>query len=139
MPETAKMKNVTYLAVIEPNGKGQYGVYFPDLPGCASFGKTYEEAFKNAHEALSLHLYGMNEDNDIIPDPTDISTWSKDDIEGNVIAPISVNPELFKRQMESKRVKINCTIPLWLKNAGEEAGINFSRLLEKAAEEELGM
>ncbi|MBR0456515.1 MAG: type II toxin-antitoxin system HicB family antitoxin [Firmicutes bacterium] len=133
------MKTITYLAVIEPNGKGQYGVYFPDLPGCASFGNNYEEAFKNAHEALNLHYYGMKEDGEAIPDPTDVSTWSKEDIEGNIIAPITINPSLFKKQMESKRVKINCTIPLWLKNAGEEAGINFSRLLEKAAEEELQM
>mgnify|MGYP002626613698 CR=1 FL=1 len=133
------MKTITYLAVIEPNGKGEYGVYFPDLPGCASFGSNYDEAFSNAHEALNLHLYGMQEDNEDIPKPSDISTWQKEDIEGNIIAPITVNPDLYKKQMDGRRVKINCTIPLWLKNAGEEAGINFSRLLEKAAEEELGM
>ena len=131
------MKTVTYLAVIEPNNKGEYGVYFPDLPGCASFGSNYDEAFSNAHEALNLHLYGMQEDNEDIPDPSDVTSFSKEDIEGNIIVPITVKPDLYKKQMDERRVKINCTIPLWLKKAGEEAGINFSRLLEKAAEEEL--
>ena len=131
------MRTITYLAVFEPNGKGGYGVYFPDLLGCTSFGVDYDDAFNNAHEALNLHYYGMKEDGEDIPSPSDVSSWSKDDIEGNIITPITVNPALFKKQMESRRVKINCTIPLWLKNAGEEAGLNFSRLLEKAAEEEL--
>jgi len=32
-----------------------------------------EEAFKNAKEALSLHLYGMEEDGEEIPAPTKLN------------------------------------------------------------------
>ena len=50
------MHNLTYLAVFEPSGDG-YGVYFPDLPGCISWGDSFPTAKTAAQEALALHLY----------------------------------------------------------------------------------
>ena len=131
------MKKVTYLGVFEPNGSGAYGIYFPDFPGCGSIGDTLEEAMNNAEEVLSLHYYGMSEDGDDIPEPSDITAFSPEDVNGNIIMPVTIYPERFKKEMESRRVKTNCTIPLWLKKAAEEAGVNFSKLLEKALIEEL--
>ncbi|GAV23399.1 type II toxin-antitoxin system HicB family antitoxin [Carboxydothermus pertinax] len=47
-------------------------VEFPDLPGCLTCGDNTEEALKNAKEALELHLYSMEKDNEPIPEPTPI-------------------------------------------------------------------
>lgn len=44
------------------------GVVFPDFPGCISAGNTYEEAFKNAHEALALHVEELERQGLKIPD-----------------------------------------------------------------------
>lgn len=33
-----------------------HAVYCPELPGCASFGDTEEEAMKNIREAIDLYL-----------------------------------------------------------------------------------
>ena len=44
-------------------------VYYPDL-ACISQGNNYRDAFKNAHEGLSLHLYGMIEDGEKLPKPS---------------------------------------------------------------------
>lgn len=64
------MKDIyCYAAILEKSKEG-YGVYFPDLPGCTSGGDTIEEAMKDAKEALLLHLYGMEQDGDEIPDPS---------------------------------------------------------------------
>ena len=52
------MRKLTYFAVFEPSPEG-YGVYFPDLPGCVSLGRDFEQAQRNAGEALGLHIYGM--------------------------------------------------------------------------------
>jgi len=52
-------RKIAYLAVFEPAGNGSFGVYFPDLPGCTSYGETLAEAQKNAQDALGLHIYGM--------------------------------------------------------------------------------
>jgi predicted RNase H-like HicB family nuclease len=58
-----------YPAALIPyrDGSGQYGVVFPDLPGCVSVGNNIEHAIVMAQEALSLHLSGMMEDGDILP------------------------------------------------------------------------
>lgn len=63
------MATVYFGAIIEA-GNDNYGVYFPDLPGCVSAGRTVEEAARNAEEALGLHLAGMVEDGEIIPAAT---------------------------------------------------------------------
>ncbi len=57
-----------YLIVIEP-GERNYSAYVPDLPGCITTGKTYEEVQKNMVEAIRLHLKGMLEDHESIPVP----------------------------------------------------------------------
>ena len=51
----------------DPDG---ISIEFPDLPGCLPCATTTEAAFHNAREALGLHLFGMEQDNDPIPAPT---------------------------------------------------------------------
>lgn len=62
------MRKLTYLAVFEPTGTG-YSVYFPDLPGCVSYGEDFEEAQKQAAEVLGLYIYGM--ENEMSPLPSE--------------------------------------------------------------------
>ena len=59
------MRKITYLAVLEPDNDG-YGVFFPDLPGCVSYGNNLEEAQINAKEALELHVYGLEKESEKI-------------------------------------------------------------------------
>ena len=35
------MRKLTYLAIFEPTEDGAYSVYFPDLPGCISWGREF--------------------------------------------------------------------------------------------------
>jgi len=56
-----------YTAVIEKARDG-FGVFFPDLPGCTSFGKTVEEAAANAFSAAQAHVALSLEYGDEIPD-----------------------------------------------------------------------
>nr|WP_321982486.1 type II toxin-antitoxin system HicB family antitoxin [uncultured Cohaesibacter sp.] len=58
-----------YIATIHKEDDTAYGVSFPDLPGCISFGDTLEEAKRNAIEALSVHIAGMHEEEDEVPAP----------------------------------------------------------------------
>lgn len=62
------MAKRTYAAMMEPAPDGGFGVSFPDLPGCVSFGEDLDDAVRQAHEALSLHLEGMAEDGEALPD-----------------------------------------------------------------------
>ncbi len=44
-----------------------YGVTFPDVPGCFSSGTSVAEALENAHKALTLHFDGLLADGDALP------------------------------------------------------------------------
>ncbi len=63
------MMQYAYTVVIE-KGAGNYGAYVPDLPGCISTGMTVEETKQNIQEAIQLHLDGMREDGETIPQPS---------------------------------------------------------------------
>lgn len=125
------MRKVSYLAVFEPSGDG-YSVYFPDLPGCISFGNSYEEAQKEAADALGLHLYGMEKDNEEIPAPSKQPIIYKETSAGYLVSLVTVFPDLVKNELDNRRIKTNVTLPTWLKDAAEQQGVNYSRILESA-------
>ncbi len=125
------MRKLSYLAVFEPSKDG-FGVYFPDLPGCISFGKTFEDAQREAADALGLHLYGMEKDGDPIPEPSKTPSVDSDTESGYFISPITVYPDMVRNELDNRRVKTNITLPAWLKDAAEQHGVNYSRILETA-------
>lgn len=124
------MLNMTYLAVLEPGKDDSYSIFFPDLPGCFSYGGNLDEAQRMAAEAASLHVYGMEQDGEEIPEPS--SSLPKEVTEGNVIMPVTIHPDLYRMKRDNERIKTNITLPAWLKRIAEEKKVNYSRLLEAA-------
>ena len=125
------MRKLSYLAVFEPSKDG-FGVYFPDLPGCISFGKTFDDAQRGAADALGLHIYGMERDGDPIPEPSQIPTVDPDTESGYFVSPVTIYPDMVRNELDNRREKTNITLPAWLKEAAEQRGVNYSRLLETA-------
>jgi predicted RNase H-like HicB family nuclease len=84
-----------YIALLRKEGKSDYGVSFPDFPGCVTAGKTLEEASRNAAEALALHIAGMKEDGEPIPDPSilDYLAKERDTLSGAVPFLVNVQPD----------------------------------------------
>ena len=64
----------SYIALIHKDADSDYGVSFPDLPGCISAGSNLDEARVMATEALSFHLEGMIEDGEPIPASSPLET-----------------------------------------------------------------
>ena len=60
----------TYIGLIHKEPSSDYGVSFPDLPGCITAGGTLEEARAMATEALALHIEGMAYAGMEIPTPS---------------------------------------------------------------------
>ena len=67
-----------YIAYLHKDSKSDYGVSFPDFPGCVTAGKTLEDARRKAAEALALHLKGMMEDRQAIPAPSTVDDIAND-------------------------------------------------------------
>jgi post-segregation antitoxin (ccd killing protein) len=52
---------------------------------------------------------------------------------------VSVYPDIVKDEIDNRREKTTVTIPHWLKQAAEAEGVNYSRILEAAIKETLGI
>lgn len=112
-------------------------IEFPDLPGCLPCANTQEEAFRNAKEALGLHLYGMEQDNDPIPEATPVAKLIPD--EGGVIVMVEVFMPAVRDRLNNRSVNRTVTLPAWLNAAALERNINFSQVLQDALKSQMGL
>ena len=64
------MSTMKYAVVIEKGKDGGYWAYVPDLPGCTSFGESFEDAERNVKEAVELHIESLREHGEPVPPPT---------------------------------------------------------------------
>ncbi len=75
-----------YIAYLHKDRDSDYGVSFPDFPGCVTAGKTLDEARRMAAEALALHIQGMIEDGDAAPEPSKLDDIAEDAAKQGAIA-----------------------------------------------------
>ena len=68
-----------YIAYVHKDRKSDYGVSFPDFPGCVTAGRTLDEACRKATEVLPFHISGMVEDGEAIPEPSKMEDLIKDE------------------------------------------------------------
>src|SRR5258707_12912665 len=120
-----------YIAYLHKDPKSDFGVSFPDFPGCITAGKTLEEAHRMAAEALTLHIAGMMEDGEAIPEPSTLDALANDPARKHAVA------FLVHVEPPEKTVRIN--IPAREKQ-GEEtdplanaAGLDGSAFLVRSA------
>ena len=131
------MDRYIYPAIFTSGIKRGYTVNFPDLPGCITEGDDMVEALHMAKEALELHLYGMEEDEDSFPEPTapeNIKISGK-----SFISLIEVWMPVVRNEMENRAIKKTLTIPKWLNDIAEKNKVNFSQVLQTALKEYLGV
>lgn len=131
------MKDIYIYPAIFDYEEDGISISFPDLPGCFSSGDNDEDAVRSAKEALSLHIYSMEEDKDIIPNPT---PFSKIKVEKNqIVVPIEVWMPYHRSQIKTVYVKKTLTIPNWLDSLAKLNNINFSQVLQEALKAKLNL
>lgn len=126
-------KSYTYAAVFAKEENGGYSVRFPQLDGCFTQGDDFEDARSNAVEAMSLHLYGMEQDKEDIPEVNLHPAAGK----GEMVVPVTAWMTPFRDAMENRAVKKTLTIPAWLNDAAESKGVNYSQILQSALKDYL--
>jgi predicted RNase H-like HicB family nuclease len=93
-----------YIAYLHKDRNSDFGVSFPDFPGCITAGKTLDEAHRMAAEALALHIAGMVEDGDPIPAPSALDDLTDDPARKDAVAfLVHVDPHT------DRTVRINIT------------------------------
>ncbi len=61
------MRKLYYPAFVDKDEDSDFGVSFPDFPGCISAGEGIEDALIGAQEALAGHVALMLADGDTLP------------------------------------------------------------------------
>ena len=65
---------IRYAVLFEKTATG-CSAHVPDLPGCVAAGTTKEETSELMRKAVQMHLAGMREDGDPIPEPRTIAEY----------------------------------------------------------------
>ena len=126
------MKNeYSFFALFDYASDG-INISFPDLPGCFSCAEKddTESALKNAREALGLHLFGMEQDGETIPELTPISAITTQ--KNQAVALINVFMPSVRASVRTSFVKKTVSLPAWLAAAADERHVNCSKVFQDA-------
>ena len=96
-----------YIAVVHKDPKSDFGVSFPDFPGCITAGSSIDEAKDMAHDALDLHIKGMLEDGENIPTPSNLEDIMADPDYSDAVAILVVTVS----EEKPRSVRVNITLP----------------------------
>jgi predicted RNase H-like HicB family nuclease len=126
-----------YIAIVHKDPNSDFGVSFPDYPGCITAGRNIDEAKDMAQEALSLHIQGMIEDGAQLPVPSKLEDIMSDPDFAEAAAYLVVDVPDAK----PKSVRVNITVPeMTLKQidaAAKKRGMSRSAFLVHAAQNAL--
>jgi predicted RNase H-like HicB family nuclease len=122
----------TYIALMYKDSDSDYGVSFPDFPGCITAGKTLEDARHLAEEVLAFHIGGMRKGGESIPEPSTVDAVNADPENRGALLFLVEVPDPPGRSL-----RINVTLPEDLIAAIDRTSKNRSRFLAEAARERL--
>jgi predicted RNase H-like HicB family nuclease len=123
-----------YYPAVVGRGASNYGVTFPDFPGCVSVGDSIEHAIERGHEALAAHIELMLEDGDPIPEPSPIDAPLPDWLEG--VGEVALRT-VVRVELPGRAVRLSITMDESLAGAVDRAaaahGFTRSGFLAEAA------
>ncbi len=129
-----KVERYFYPAIFTYEDGQEIAVEFPDL-NCATSGINDDDALLSARELLGCVLFGMEEDNEIIPEPTSLANINTEPNERAVL--IDVYMPSIRQANVNRSVNRTVTLPAWLNSAALEHNINFSQVLQEALKSQL--
>lgn len=123
-----------------------YLVYIPDME-IYTEGDSMTDAIEMARDAIGLKGIDFEDSAVGLPKASDyehaIEKAKKNsdifDYTAGILTMVDVDLTVYKNKVRNKAVKKNCTIPYWLSIEAEQAGINFSKVLQDALISKLGI
>lgn len=128
-----------YPAIISKDSDSDYGVTFPDFPGCVSAGGTLDEAVAMGQEALAAHIAWMLREGDSIPAPSTVKAARASVDAGDRGAIVTV--QMMPGAVPGRAVRLNVTMEEdLLSRIDADAGhYGRSKWLAEAARQRLGL
>ena len=102
----------------------------------ATQGRSIADAIMMARDAIGLIGIDMIDDGKDLPEP---NTKTYEVEEKDIVTLVDVDFVDYRKKVDNRAVKKNCTIPYWLSVEAEKAGINYSRILQDALIKVLGI
>lgn len=130
----SKKDRYTFPAVLTYEEGREIAVTFPDL-GVATSGEYDADALSSARELLGCVLCGMEEDGEVIPEPTPLSQIALEPKESTAL--VDVYMPTVRLAQSNKAVNRTITLPAWLNALAVERGVNFSQTLQNALRAQL--
>ncbi|MET1173757.1 type II toxin-antitoxin system HicB family antitoxin [Paenibacillus amylolyticus] len=124
--------------VVEKSEEGGVGLYFPDVPGTAVLSSDIHAAIPDAKNMLIDCILEMEHNNMAIPVPSDPDEIELNDASDRIVF-VEVFLPPYRDAAANKSVTVNCTVPQWLRDAGKDADLNFSQLLQNSVKDALGI
>lgn len=124
-----------YPIVISREEDGFFYVEIPDFD-IATQGESVADAMEMARDAIGLMGIDLIDDGKGLPEPNSTKIEA---VEDDIVTLVDVDFAEYRRKVDNKAVKKNCTIPYWMSVEAERAGINYSKLLQDAIMSVLGI
>jgi len=126
---------IAYPTILTPADK-MFAVSVPDL-NISTQGNDIAEAIFMARDAIGMWICYEQDEGRSIPQPSDIADIKTNPNETKTLVDIDI--EEYRRAHDNRTVRKNLTLPSWLNERAEKAGINFSQVLQKALKQQLGI
>ena len=127
-------KKGAYPVILKRTDAGYY-VEIPDFDS-GTQGATVAEAMEMARDAIGLIGIDLEDEKKEIPKPYSKQFKITDD---DIFTLVDVDFSEYRKRVDNKAVKKNCTIPYWMSVEADKAGVNYSRVLQDALAGILGV
>lgn len=124
----------TYVALVHKARKkrADYGVIFPDFPGCVFGGKNLDEALENARAGILFHIEGLLDAGELLPEPTSLENIEKNpEYKEAVPSLIRVIPPTG--HLKRLNISMDAGLIAEIDHAAKLSGKNRSEFLAEAA------
>lgn len=121
------MAKLIYPIILHPEEEGGYSVNVPDLD-IGTQGETIAECIDMARDAIGLWGICEQDEHRPIPEPSNLAPTHE---ESDILTLVDVDFDAYRRANDLRTVRKNVTLPSWLCYLAEEAGVNFSQVLQE--------
>ena len=121
------MEKLIYPIILHPEEAGGYSVDIPDL-GIGTQGETVAECIEMARDAIGLWGICEQDAGHPIPEPSNLVPAHEPD---EIVTLVDTDFGAYRRANDMRTVRKNVTLPSWLCYLAENAGVNFSQVLQE--------